>query len=253
MARCFVMQPFDGDVFDKRFEDVFSPAIQQTGLEPYRVDRDPGVSVPIDDIESGIRASELCFAEITTDNPNVWFELGFAIAVPKEVVLVCSEERKTRFPFDVQHRSIIQYKTGAPQDFRLLQDKITVRIRAVLKKQEEIGKVSTLSPIEDTEGLSQHEIVALVTVMQNSFISSGPVSAWIVKNDMNSAGFTDIAVSLAMKSLGAKNMIKVQETTDEQGYPYNGYIVTPKGENWLLENQNRLVLKRKSKGEDIPF
>ena len=110
METCFVMQPFDGDVYDKRYEDVFSPAIIEAGLKPYRVDRDPGVSVPIDDIEAGIRNAQICFAEITTDNPNVWFELGYAIAAAKEVVLICSEDRKSRFPFDVQHRTIIKYR-----------------------------------------------------------------------------------------------------------------------------------------------
>jgi hypothetical protein len=178
------MQPFDGDVYDKRYEDVFAPGIKEAGLEPYRVDRDSGVSVPIDDIESGIRSAQLCFAEITTDNPNVWFELGFAIAASKDVVLVCSEERKSHFPFDVQHRSIIKYRTGAPQDFVELRNKITKRISALLKKQEEIGQASSISPVKDTEGLSQHEIVALVTVMQNQFISGGFVSAWTVKTDV---------------------------------------------------------------------
>ena len=95
MNRCFVMQPFDRGVFDKRYDDVFAPAIRDAGLEPYRVDRDPSVSIPIDEIELGIKRSEICLAEITTDNPNVWFELGFTIAVPKEVVLICSEERKS--------------------------------------------------------------------------------------------------------------------------------------------------------------
>jgi len=99
------MQPFDGDKFDRRYVDVFEPAIRDAGLEPYRVDQDPKVSIPIQDIESGIRNSALCLAEITLDNPNVWFELGFAIASGKEVVLVCSDERTTRFPFCVFQRS----------------------------------------------------------------------------------------------------------------------------------------------------
>ena len=48
MSTCFVMQPFDGDVYDKRYETVFAPGIKAARLEPYRVDRGPGVSVPID-------------------------------------------------------------------------------------------------------------------------------------------------------------------------------------------------------------
>ena len=55
MPRCFVIQPFDGgERYDKRYADVFEPAIRDAGLEPYRVDRDPGVSVLIDDIEQGL-------------------------------------------------------------------------------------------------------------------------------------------------------------------------------------------------------
>ena len=71
MAKCFVIQPFDSGIFDKRYDDVFAPAIQDAGLEPYRVDRDPSVSIPIDDIESGIQNSELCLAEITTVDSNL--------------------------------------------------------------------------------------------------------------------------------------------------------------------------------------
>ena len=69
MMSCFVIQPFDKGKFDNRFKDVFSPAITDAGLEPYRVDQDPKVSIPIQDIEKGIRESRLCLADITIDNP----------------------------------------------------------------------------------------------------------------------------------------------------------------------------------------
>jgi len=54
---------------------------------------------------------------------NVWFELGYAIASLKEVVLVCSSERKTIFPFDVQHRNITRYETESSRDFEKLKEK----------------------------------------------------------------------------------------------------------------------------------
>jgi hypothetical protein len=98
MGRCFVIQPFDAGPFDKRFDDVCAPAVRAAGLEPYRVDRDPATRIPIDDIESGVRNSQLCLADITIDNPNVWFERGFAIAVPREVVLVCADQRPAPVP-----------------------------------------------------------------------------------------------------------------------------------------------------------
>lgn len=54
MGTCFVIQPFDSGKFDKRFHDIYKPAIEAAGLEAYRVDQDPGVQVPIDSIEKGI-------------------------------------------------------------------------------------------------------------------------------------------------------------------------------------------------------
>jgi len=161
MNKCFVIQPFDGGIFDKRYDDIFVPAITAGGLEAYRVDRDPAVNIPIVDIEKSIQNSEVCLADITRDNPNVWFELGFAIALKKEVVLVCSSERKTKFPFDVQHRAIIRYKNESQSDFEKLGEEITKRISALLKKQKGIEKLSTVSPIADSEGLSTHEIEAV--------------------------------------------------------------------------------------------
>jgi hypothetical protein len=47
--------------------------------------------VPIDEIADRIRAAAVCLADISVNNPNVWFELGFAIAARKEVVLVASD------------------------------------------------------------------------------------------------------------------------------------------------------------------
>ncbi len=139
MGKCFVIQLFDRGRFDKRYEDVFAPAIEAVNLEPYRVDRDPGASIPVETIESAIKASEACLAEISTDNPNVWFELGFAIASQREVVLVCSDERKTPFPFDVQHRNIIKYSTESTSDFKQLTAAITERLRAILTRRDRLG------------------------------------------------------------------------------------------------------------------
>jgi nucleoside 2-deoxyribosyltransferase len=123
MPTCFVIQPFDGGPFDKRYEDTLAPAIRAADIEPYRVDRDDSAEILIENIEAGIRKADVCLADISTDNPNVWFEVGFAIASRKPVVLVCSEQRK-KFPFDVQHRKIIPYMTEAKSDFETLANQV---------------------------------------------------------------------------------------------------------------------------------
>jgi nucleoside 2-deoxyribosyltransferase len=120
MPTCFVIQPFDSGKFDKRFKETFAPAIRAATFEPYKVDEDARVDVLITSIEEGIRSAAVCLADITTDNPNVWFELGFAFAANRPVVMVCSYERTGKYPFDIQHRAVIQYKTEAQSDFKIL-------------------------------------------------------------------------------------------------------------------------------------
>lgn len=255
MGTCFVMQPFDKGVFDKRYEDIFLPAITAAGLEPYRVDRDPSVSIPIDEIQSGIKNADVCLAEITTDNPNVWFELGFAIASSKEVVLICSSERKTTFPFDIQHRNIIRYETGSPRDYDRLKEEITKRLRGVLEKRLTLGRIADINmpSIADTEGLSQHELVALVIVAENIDPSSYNATTHQIRVDMESAGYTRIAVTLAISSLLEKGMIGYETETDSNGEEYFRYGVSPKGMKWLFTNQDKLVLRIQKPKDEIPF
>lgn len=260
MPTCFVIQPFDRGRFDKRYKDIYKPAIEAAGLKPYRVDQDPAVEIPIREIESGIRRAEICFAEITDDNPNVWFELGYAMAARKSVVMVCAEERK-RFPFDVQHRNIIRYKTEAPSDFEALRDTITERLKAQLERQIEVGEIADLSPVAPTEGLSSHELVLLVTVA-GSASPGGYVSVYNARQDMGQAGFTEIAVTLAMRSLLMKGFVETDMLEPFQDEPYEALRATTQGLDWLEAHQDLLVLKDKPRkqsttpfanDDDLPF
>jgi len=257
MPTCFVIQPFDKSTFDKRYADVFEPAISEAGLEAYRVDRDPAVSIPIREIEDGIRAADVCFAEITTDNPNVWFELGYAIALNKDVVLVCSNERKSRFPFDIQHRSIVTYTTESSSDFTELKTAIVERIKAILSKRKSLDALATSPILTTTEGLSGHEIVALVSVAVGAEVPGGPASAYRVKQDGERAGYTEIAVTIALRSLVRRGYIEPGfDTDDRSGEQYPTFSVTDKGLDWLEVNQARLVLRKptkRTKADDVPF
>ena len=108
---CFVIQPFQ-EIFNKRYEDTYDPAIRAAGLVPYRVDKDPSAKNLIEQIENKIEEAAICLADISIDNPNVWYELGYAFASGKDVVMVCDKQRKD-FPFDIRHKSIIPYSNDS--------------------------------------------------------------------------------------------------------------------------------------------
>ena len=129
---CFVLQPFDKGKFDRRYKEIIEPTIKECELIPYRVDEDCASIIPIESIHVKIRESSICIAEITTDNPNVWYELGYALALEKNVVMLCSEERTTQFPFDIRHRNILLYKTQTLSDYEELKNNLKNRIKAFL-------------------------------------------------------------------------------------------------------------------------
>ncbi|MGK2897528.1 MAG: hypothetical protein ACSLE9_02395 [Burkholderiaceae bacterium] len=248
MPTCFVMQPFDGGAFDQRYAQVYAPAIKDAGLEPYRVDQDPKVSIPIQEIESGIRQSQICLAEITLDNPNVWFELGYAIACKKEVVLICSDARTTKFPFDVQHRTIIKYSTGSPSDFDALRSNITTKITAYVEKVEALGNVSEMSQLAAlTEGFAEHEVVALAAVAQNINHEEDHATASQIQRDMEASGYTKIASTFALKVLTQRGFLRSEVVSTEDSW-YYGYFLTDAGWAWVLANQDRFAMRKAPSG-----
>jgi nucleoside 2-deoxyribosyltransferase len=160
-GRCCVFQPFDKGPHDKRYDDIIAPAINAAGLEPYRVDRDDGVVIPVETLHEEIRTAMVCLADITTQNPNVMYELGFAIASGKDVILICSTQRSEKFPFDIQHRGIIQYTPDSASDFDKLKTDISNKAKALLKKQATTREIASASPVKSTEGLANQEILEL--------------------------------------------------------------------------------------------
>jgi hypothetical protein len=246
VGRCFVIQPFDRGAYDKRYEDVIVPAITAADLQDYRVDRDPAARILIESIEEGIRSSDACIAEITTDNPNVWYELGFAMANGKPLVMICNtKERTGPFPFDVRHRPIIDYAPESPRDFHTLQSEITRRLKALLEASAQAQTMASIESSETIAGLSPHELAALQIVMENQLSAHDSTSPSLVQEQMSSAGFSRLAGTLSLRLLANRGFIEEVEegNINETWWCYR---ITPRGVDWLTSNQHLLQLRRGS-------
>jgi hypothetical protein len=255
MPTCFVIQPFDAGKYDKRFVDVFSPAIKAAGLEPYRVDQDPKVEIPIDAIESGISAANVCLADITTDNPNVWYELGYAFASGRPVVMVCSDERTGRkYPFDIQHRTIIPYLSDSTQDFEKLKQGITARIQALAQRGDAMRRLAEVEQVAPVEGLSQGELVVLASVAGVRTDPGGGLSVHLAKQDVERAGFTPVGFALGLRRLQKKGLIALYNVDDRDGV-YEAVKVTDEGWDWIERNEGKFILRKPEPDPDaaLPF
>ena len=255
MPTCFIIQPFDRGAFDKRYKEVIEPAVLGAGLEPYRVDQDPAVVVPIQDIERGIREATLCLADISLDNPNVWFELGFAIACKKEVMLICLDTR-AKFPFDIQHRHVIRYSNESVGDFTALHQEIVLRAKARLEANASLQSLSTTSELAPIEGLNQQEMAVLVALAGNLQTPEDHVAPHILRQDMERSGFTKVASVFGLKGLTAKGFVEYKTFRDHDSEDYEAYILTERGWGWIMKNQSQFKMVRsvpERLSDDPPF
>lgn len=256
MATCFVIQPFDAGRYDKLFKDVYAPAITAAGYEPYRVDQDPSASVLIESIESGIRSAVVCLADITTDNPNVWYELGYAFATGRPVVMVCAEDRQGRkFPFDIQHRSIVTYKPDSRSDFEGLESAITERIKAYASKEARLQQLSSNEPVSPVAGLSPPELM-LVGVLAGGYSPYAATPVYSVRNDAERAGISGVGVNLGMRRLAAKEFIEETVCSDDNGNESDAVKLTHAAWEWIEANESLFVLHQPTSAtgyDDPPF
>ncbi len=142
---CFVVQPFEAPL-GGYYEAVYKKAIEQAGLRAVRADSDIfGTGKIIDQIWRGINDARVLVAELTSKNPNVFYELGLAHALRKPVVLVSSNEGDV--PFDLRHIRVVIYDVTDPFWGTKLIDKIADNIRTALSTPEEavfnLGSTST--------------------------------------------------------------------------------------------------------------
>ena len=115
---------------------IYEPAIRKAGLTPVRADAEIFATGKImDQIWDGINAAKVLVAEMTTRNPNVFYELGLAHALNKPVVLVSRNEEDV--PFDLQHIRVIYYDVNDPFWGQKLLDKVAENIISAIKNPEE--------------------------------------------------------------------------------------------------------------------
>jgi hypothetical protein len=107
---CFVIMPFSGE-----FDGIWSTVIRKTVVALSDVCRRaddifaPGVIIK--DILQAIRKADYIIADLSQPNPNVYYEMGFAHALRKPVILITRNLES--LPFDLRHQRVIIYQDSA--------------------------------------------------------------------------------------------------------------------------------------------
>ncbi|MEZ5360118.1 MAG: hypothetical protein R3F48_14980 [Candidatus Zixiibacteriota bacterium] len=110
----FVIMPFKKEEFDQSiYNDLIKPVVENTiDCKCIRNDEDVWPGQLDDKFYSHICKCNFLIAELTTENPNVVYELGLAHAFNKEIIiLVDKKKREKKLSFDFDKFGAIMYST----------------------------------------------------------------------------------------------------------------------------------------------
>ena len=102
----FVLMPFD-EALDDVYNLGIKPACEHVGAYSERVDEQIFEEPILQRIYNQIAKSDLIIADMTGRNPNVFYEVGYAHALGKPVILLT--QRVEDIPFDLKHYPHIVY------------------------------------------------------------------------------------------------------------------------------------------------
>jgi tetratricopeptide (TPR) repeat protein len=135
----FVAMPFGskpdatGQVidFDLVYADYIRPALESAGLEVFRADEEVRAGDIRTDMFQELLVADLVVADLTLDNPNVWYELGVRHALRARGVVLVQGPRATQ-PFDIYTDRKLRYRIegGRPDPATLEADRAALATMA---------------------------------------------------------------------------------------------------------------------------
>jgi hypothetical protein len=116
--KAFVIMPFDPE-FTSIYEDLIRPALEEAGYKVARADSFLDQQNILRDIVHEIATASLVVAELTANNPNVFYELGLCHGLRIPTILLTQSMEQV--PFDLRPYRILIYSTRFDQVGKLKQ------------------------------------------------------------------------------------------------------------------------------------
>lgn len=166
----FVLMPFD-----PKFNDIYKFGIKgaaiDVGAYAERIDDQIFTEGMLDRIFNQISKADVIVADMTGRNPNVFYEVGYAHAIGKIVLLLTQDSND--IPFDLKHRQHIVY--GGSID--TLKAELTTRLEWAIGEAQRCSKpgfserfsVRILGVIIPTSGSSKEVPILSGTVQSADF------------------------------------------------------------------------------------
>jgi hypothetical protein len=128
--KCFVLMPFNNqNNLQEIYQDSVKKIVESLGISCNRADDIYEIKPIIETIWEQINRAKFIIADLTNKNANVFYELGVAHTVGKEVILL--SQNIDDVPFDLRHLKIILYET-TPRGVQNLEKQLEAMIQSVI-------------------------------------------------------------------------------------------------------------------------
>ena len=117
--------------FNRIYAELLRPALQDAGCEVFRADDEQRAGDIRTDLFQELLVADLVVADLTLDNPNVWYELGVRHALRARGVLLVQGPRAAQ-PFDTYTERKLHYRLqgGVPDPACLAADRAALAAMA---------------------------------------------------------------------------------------------------------------------------
>lgn len=221
----------DEDHFTYVLNEIFIPAIEKSNLDPIPP-KVAGSGVIQADIIKNLETADLVLCDMSTLNPNVFFEFGIRTALNKPVSLVV-DDKTLEIPFDP---SIIHYHkyNSAMQSWTKEEDKnsLSDHINESIKQSKNenslwkyFGLSSMARPLEEKEGIEGK--IDYLTV--------------IVESLKEKTEKRQKPINMASAFLGKSIMVEIIEKAKEMGLIPRNIKINDKERDIYLEIKGKLT------------
>jgi hypothetical protein len=147
--QCFVIMPisaqhgYDEGHFQLVYEDIIKPAIIAANLIPFRADETKNTNLIQLDILRNVIESPIAICDMSSKNPNVFYELGMRQAFDLPTVLLRDEI--TDAPFDVNGLRYVTYKKDMKhRDVVSAIEELTITLKDTFEKRDDKSEINSL-------------------------------------------------------------------------------------------------------------
>ena len=226
--KCFVIMPFgkrkdiDGTEidFDYVYHELIEKAVEEIGVDCERCDEIPDTGAIHKKMFKGIFEADVAVVDITSLNPNVFYELGVRHALHKFVTLVIRKNSDQPIPFNIRGLNIMGYDLGTEEQLEAARKQIRLLIQTGMDSQnidsivhdaldDEVRVERKPTPIKKTEFYSYEikevpgKVVGIVT---GDIQNIKDIDVWVnsENTNMQMARHYDRSISGTIRYMGAK-------------------------------------------------